>query len=117
MGAHHTNYYFMQLPSSLHGSNGVISALDNGTRNMADVIHIVKEIAVLRKPASMDEIVARGEREITSINSITTILLGEGEGQNPLGINLFPPYFFYPHCGVAPLSNCRLLSKILKRTP
>ena len=62
MGAHHTNYYFMQLPSSLHGSNGVISALDNGTRNMADIIHIIKEIAVLRKPASMDEIVARGER-------------------------------------------------------
>ena len=65
MDAHHNNnYYFMQLPSSLHGSNSVISALDNGTRNVADLIHIVKEIAILWKPASMDEIVARGEGEI-----------------------------------------------------
>ena len=54
----------MQLPSSLHRSSGVISALDNGTRNMADLIHIVKNVAVLRKPTSMDEIMARDrERE------------------------------------------------------
>ena len=76
----------MQLPSGLHGSNGIISALDNGTRNMANLIHIVKEIVVLWKPASMDEIVARGEREreITSRNSITTIL-SRGRAKSPLG--------------------------------
>ena len=67
MDAHHNNYYFMQLPSSLHGSNSIISALDNGTRNMANLIHIVKEIAVLWKLASMDEIVARGEGERDNI--------------------------------------------------
>ena len=110
MDAHHNNYYFMQLPSGLHGSNSIISALDNGTRNMANLIHIIKEIAILWKPASMDEIVARGEgererekeREITSSNSITTILSREEEGQNPPWDKFVPPMLFYPYYGVAP---------------
>ena len=44
----------MQIPSCLHGSGDVISTLDDGTGNMADLLHIVKEIVVHRKPISMN---------------------------------------------------------------
>lgn len=44
----------MQVPSCLHRSSDVISALNDGSRNMADLVHIIKEIALHREPTSMN---------------------------------------------------------------
>jgi hypothetical protein len=44
----------MQIPSCLHRSSDIISALDDGSRNVAELVYIVKEIVLHRKPTSMN---------------------------------------------------------------
>ena len=46
--------YLVQIPSSLHGSSDIISALDDSSRDMANLIDIVKEIVFHREPTSMN---------------------------------------------------------------
>ena len=47
----------MELPSSLHWCHHIVPTLDNGGREVTDLVNIVEKIVVFGKPASVYEIV------------------------------------------------------------
>ena len=47
----------MKLPGSLHRSDYIISSLDDGGREVAYLVHVVKEMIIVGKPASVYKIV------------------------------------------------------------
>ena len=52
----------MQFPGCLHGSDQVISSLNNGGRDMPDGCHFAQYVIVVFKPAPVNEVMTAKKR-------------------------------------------------------
>ena len=64
----------MQLPSCLHRSGDIIPTLNDGSRNVAYLIHIVKEIVVYWEPASVNITLTELEIKIEVVQRIGSLM-------------------------------------------
>ena len=54
--------YLVQFPGSVHWAHDVVASLDNCTRDVPDLVHIVQQLSIMVKEATVDKVVAESKQ-------------------------------------------------------
>ena len=52
----------MQFPGSIHWADDIVASLDNCTRDVSDLVHIVQQLSIMVKEATVDKVMAESKQ-------------------------------------------------------